>query len=79
VGIHPRDINQLQDNMSRHGDPRLVIEPGLNPDFQGIGQELGAVFPAQVFANLPEAFGQFRLILTTRVVPDHEVSSDVTG
>ena len=69
MGINPRDVDQFQHNVSRHCDPRLVIEPGLNPDLQGIGEELGAVFPAQVFANLSEAFGQLRLLLTIRVVP----------
>ena len=58
MGINPRDVDQFQNDMSRHCDPRLVIEPGLNPDLQGIGEELGAVFPAQIFANLSEAFGQ---------------------
>jgi hypothetical protein len=76
---NPRDVNQFQDDVSRHGDPRLVIEPGLNPDLQGIGQELGAVFPAQVFANLSEAFGQLRRLLTIRVANDHAVSSVLTA
>ena len=55
MGVNPRDVDQFQNHMSRHCDPRLVIEPGLNPDLQGIGQELGAVFSVQVFADLAEA------------------------
>jgi hypothetical protein len=79
MGINPRDVDQFQNNMSRHCDPRLVIEPGLNPDLQGIGKELETVFPAQVFANRSEAFGQLRLLPTIRVVPDHAASSVLIG
>jgi hypothetical protein len=55
MGINPRDVNQFQYDVCRHGNPRLVIEPGLNPDFEGIGQELGAVFSVKIFANLAKA------------------------
>ena len=64
MGIHPRDVDQFQHDVSRRRDARLVVEPGLNSDLQGISEELGAVFPAQVFPNLSEAFGQLRLLLT---------------
>src|SRR5262249_50836946 len=72
MGTHTRDIDQLQDNMGRHSDAGLVVVPGLNPYGQGIGQELGAVFSAQVFANLPEACGQFRPHSTIRAVALHD-------
>ena len=45
MGIHTRDVNQFQYNMGRHCDSRLVVEPGLNPDVQGVGQELCCRIP----------------------------------
>jgi hypothetical protein len=79
MGIDPRDVDQFQHNLSRRCDPRLVFEPGLKPDLQRIGEELRAVFPAQVFANLSETFGELRRLLTIRVVPGHAVSSEFTS
>jgi hypothetical protein len=79
MGVNPRDVDQFQNNVSRRCDPRLVVEPGLNPDLQGISEELGAVFTAEVFANLSEAFGQLPLLLTIRIVPRHPISSILTG
>ena len=75
MGIHTRHVNQLQHNMGRHRDPGLVVAPGLNPDVQGIGQELGAVFPVQIFTNLSEACGQRGPLLTIRAVAFHDLSS----
>ena len=68
VGVHACYVNQFQYNMGRRCDSGLVVEPGLNPDVEGIGQELGAVFPVEVFANLPEACGQPLPLMTIRVV-----------
>jgi hypothetical protein len=79
MGVNPRDINQLQDNIRRHRDARLVIEPGFNRDIQGIGQQLGAVFPAQILANLSEPAGQTRLLPTIRVAPEHGLPPVLTG
>ena len=75
MGIYTSDINQLQYNMGRHRYPGLVVAPCLNPDVQGIGKELGAVFPVQDFANLSEACGQRGPFITIRAVAFHALSS----
>jgi hypothetical protein len=79
MGIHARYVNEPQYNMGRHREPGFVSAPGLNPDFQGIGQELGAVFPVQVLANRSEACGQRWPLLTIRAVAFHALCSVLAG
>jgi hypothetical protein len=78
MGIDPRDVYQFQNDVSRHCDACLIVEPGFKTDLQGVGEELGAVFPTKILANLAEALGQLQLPPTVPVVIGHAAFSVLT-
>jgi hypothetical protein len=69
IGINARHHKHLQNNIGWRHNAGFVINPCLKRKFQGVGQELAAMFSIQVFANLAETFGHARLMPMVQVVP----------